>query len=622
MGKTNTQLTTSLVKILAEYRAQVSRTRMAVLLLTAQAFIFVLYTLAMLSSFALERSQAELATLSGRGATAWQITLLFAAQRLLLAVVAALLLGPLLAQGALELWSRLSGEAVLEQLPTEGRWLALAAAAFGWLSLVLPVYPAARRNILELQSARARPASQARWQELRLDLFLLVLGGLAYWQLDQAGTFLRDTETADPLLLLGPSLLLLAVALVFLRLFPPLLRRVAGVFQFTRGLLFPLGLARLARDPVKPSRVVILVSLTAGLALFTSSFGDSLSHGQEQMAHYLAGADLRVIREDWLDLGDLPGVWQVSPALRATAQSERGEVVQLLAVDPATFHRVARYPDGLTNLHMPQVMTVLGRPTDDETLAAIFSYSAMPARSALGDVLPFSLGGNKVNLKAIGNISNFPTLEGEFVVVSLPALDALVNLHTSSARAEGTQEAWLSVDPAQHAALVSSPELGGRVLDDAQAQLRSLQADALAQGTRGAFQLNTLTLALLSVMGFLLVHYFAAQQRTVEFSVLRSMGLSTRQLLTLLSTEGLLVIILGLLAGTAIGYGLAQTMISFLSRALSSSLGGVYISQVLVDWPAVGQLYLVLAAFYLLAIVLLLAALMRVGVHRVLRIGE
>jgi hypothetical protein len=51
-------------------------------------------------------------------------------------------------------------------------------------------------------------------------------------------------------------------------------------------------------------------------------------------------------------------------------------------------------------------------------------------------------------------------------------------------------------------------------------------------------------------------------------------------------------------------------------------LGGVYISQVLVDWPAVGQLYLVLAAFYLLAIVLLLAALMRVGVHRVLRIGE
>jgi hypothetical protein len=340
------------------------------------------------------------------------------------------------------------------------------------------------------------------------------------------------------------------------------------------------------------------------------------------MAHYLAGADRRVTPDVEQDLADLPGVLQVSYVLRGAAQSERGGNLQLLAVDPATFHRVARYPDGMTNLRMPSVMTVLNQPASDGALAAIFSSSAMPAKSALGDFLPFRLGGEEVSFKAVGSISNFPTLEGAFVVVSLPALAERVDLQDYRARAEGVQEAWLSVDPAQHATLVNHPQVGGRVLDDAQARLRLLQADALAQGTRGAFQLNTLTLALLSVVGFLLVHYFAAQQRTVEFSVLRSMGLSTRQLLTLLSTEGLLVIALGLLAGTAIGYGLAQTMVSFLSRALSASLGGVRISQVLVDWPAVGQLYLVLAAFYLLAIVLLLAALMRVGVHRVLRIGE
>ncbi|MCP4514533.1 MAG: ABC transporter permease, partial [Delftia sp.] len=271
---------------------------------------------------------------------------------------------------------------------------------------------------------------------------------------------------------------------------------------------------------------------------------------------------------------------------------------------------------------LPSVMTVLKQPAGDDSLAAIFSSAAMPVKSALGDVLPFKLGGDEVNFKAVGSISNFPTLEGAFVIVSLPELAALIDLPASSERAEGIREAWLSVEAAQHAALVRHPQLGGRILDDAQARLRSLQSDALAQGTRGAFQLNTLTLALLSIVGFLLVHYFAAQQRTLEFSVLRSMGLSTGQLLTLLSTEGLLVIALGLLAGTVIGYGLAQTMVSFLSRALSASLGGVRISQVLVDWPAVGQLYLVLAAFYLLAILLLMAALVRVGIHRAMRVGE
>jgi hypothetical protein len=100
------------------------------------------------------------------------------------------------------------------------------------------------------------------------------------------------------------------------------------------------------------------------------------------------------------------------------------------------------------------------------------------------------------------------------------------------------------------------------------------------------------------------------------------MGLSARQLLTLLATEGFLVILLGLAAGTAIGYGLAHVMVPFLSRALSSSLAGVTIGQILIDWSTVARLYGLLVGFYALAILLLLLALMRVGIHRVLQIGD
>ena len=628
LKKSNTQLTTRLTEILADYRGQLSQVRMSVLLLTAQAFIFVLYTLAMLTSFSLDRSQSELATLSGRGATALQITFVFAVQNLLLAALAALFLGPLLAQRALLLWSQLSGEAVFQKLPPDAYRLAAAAAVFGWLALVLPVYPATRRNLLDWQLTRARPARLAKWQKLYLDLFLLVLGGMAYWQLGQSGSFVlgrfRDNQLADPVLLLGPSLLLIAVAMLSLRVFPYLLQFVAWLFQRTRGVLFPVGLARLARDPVKPSRVVILISLTAGLALFTSSFGVSLARSQKEMAHYLAGSDLRIVPEGKSieSLAELPGVLSASQAFRALARTQDSLEIQLFALDPATFDQVTRYPSGLTNLKMSSVVNVLAQPKTGEALPAIFSHAALPIKKTVGDDIPFNLAGNSVTLRVQGSIANFPTLSGAFIIVSLPDLSQQIDVQTYGLRASGSYEAWLEVDPAQHTALVNHPDIEGCILDDAQVQFRSLHADALSQGTQGAFQLNTLTLALLSVMGFLLVHYFAAQQRVVEFSVLRALGLSTRQLLALLSTEGVLVISLGLLTGTVIGYGLSQSMVTYLSRALTESLAGVTIRQTLIDWPAVAQLYVVLIVFYALAILLLMGLLIRVGVHRALRMGD
>ncbi len=632
------EISTGLITILADYLAQLSRVRMALFLLALQAFIFVLYTLAMLTSFLLDRSQGELASLSGRGATGLQITLVFALESLIMALPAALLLGPGLAQGAISLWAAVTDAHVPSALPNESWLLAGLAAGFGWLALVLPVYPAARRNLLEWQRVRARPDRLSVVQKLYLDLFLLTLGGLLYWQLHQSGSFvmrrLGDTSLADPLLLIGPSLLLIAVAMLFLRVFPFLLRLVAWVFQRTRGLMLPLGLSRLARDPLKSSRVVLLISLTAGLTLFSNAFGNSLSHSQREMAHYLAGADLRIslskpTRIPPSQVIDLPGVLVASRVFLATVHNEEGRGVRLFAIDPATFDQVARYPPGLTNLTIPSIVRILGSETTadpdantDDAMPAIFSYAAMPTSKTTGDPVPLTLAGRRLPFKARGTINNFPTLSGPFAVVSLTELEKRLDVNTLGGHTFESDEAWLVVDASQHAALISHPQLEGRILDDAQAQLSALQSDALAEGTGSAFRLSALTLAVLSVAGFLLVHYFAAQQRVIEFSVLRAMGLSARQLFSLVATEGVLVMAMGLLAGTAIGYGLARVMVPYLSQALSKSLAGVSIAQILVDWPNVAQLYALLIGFYALAMLTLLLALVRVGVHRALRIGD
>ncbi len=124
-------------------------------------------------------------------------------------------------------------------------------------------------------------------------------------------------------------------------------------------------------------------------------------------------------------------------------------------------------------------------------------------------------------------------------------------------------------------------------------------------------QLNTLTLALFSVAAFALFHF---RGPTTGGGIWRL----ARQLLALLVTESVLA--LGLAAGAMIGYGLSRVMIPYLSQALSASLSGVAIEQVVVDWSSVAQLGALLIAFYGLALVLLLIS-MRVGVHQAMRMG-
>lgn len=617
-------LRTSLSRILAAYQVQAATVRIPLLLLAAQALAFVMYTIGLIASLMLERSQGELAILAGRGASRVQAAQIFALQGLLLVPVA-LLVGPIVAQAVIGLWAGATGSPVSAPISTESWRLALIATCFGWLAIILPVYPATGHNVLEWQRSIARPRRLAGWQRLYLDLFLLLLGGLAYWQLVGTGTFVTTDQggmgVTDMLLLLGPSLLLVAVALILLRLFPLFLNLGARIFARGRGLILPMGLARLARDPIKPSRVILLISLAAGLAFFSETFGRSLAVSQEEMAHYMAGADLRVALDgvSMEAIARSPGVLSASPVFRTEVRNGSNRPT-LLAVDPETFDQVARYPLGLTRLSISSLGRILRSETATGTLPAIFSSTALPRGSGPGDLVTFSLDQDDLVLEVRGTVVNFPTLSGGFILVSRPGLEALLGVDAS--RLPGQHEIWLAVDPAQHTSLAQDPALIGHVLADAQVSLRSFRANALSQGISEAFKLNVAVLAVLSVIGFLVVHYVAARQRTYEFGILRATGLSSWQLLGMLIVEGLLVVVLGLLAGTAIGYGLARIMRPYLSLALSSSAVKTPVYQIVMAWPEIGRLYAVLAGLFLLATLVLLVILVRAGIHRILRLGE
>ncbi len=619
------EISTALPKMIEDYQAHLAITRMALFLLTSQAMLFVLYTLGMISSFMLERSQSELAAMASRGANRRQIVSVFALEGLLLALPAGALFGPLFARQGLDLWAKITGAILPSNIPAESWVLALVAVGFGWLALVLPVISAAGRTLLEWQKKRARPATQAGWQRGYFDVFLLVLGGLAYWQLTQTGSFVMgrfgDTALADPMLLIGPSVLLIAVALFLLRVFPLLLQWVAQSARQVRGLVLPLGLAKLARDPVGPSRVVLLITLTAGLTLFAKTFGDSLDVRQTEMAQYLSGADLRVTvgRLEFDAIRDMPGVEVLSPMYRTRLPNSEGRFDILVAVDPNTLGQVTQYPSGISPASIADLIRVLEAPTESGDPPAIFSANALPPQKGIGDRMSYTFARQVFNFEIRGIIAEFPAASGRFFLSNMHDVgdwDTLTSLNISSA------EAWLATTPDLHEGLAAELDASETILGDARTMLAAFKSDALSEGSKRAFELNALILGVLSIAGFLLVQYFSAQQRSFEFSLLRASGLSTGQLLRLISTEGLLVVGLGLVSGTIVGAGLAQVMRPFLSRLFRDALGGGAVNRIVTDWLGIGRLYGVLVGFYALALLILIILLLRVGIHRAMRIGE
>jgi hypothetical protein len=280
-------ISTGLVEILAETLGQLSQVQTALLLLTIQILLFVLYVMVVFTPLVTQRIQAELATLSARGASAWQTTRLFALQNLILALVAGLLLGPALAWGGIYLWSRAAGAPISRLLPGEAWLWSSIAAGLGWLISVSAVFLAARRKAPNLRPPSSAPRPESLVQRHYVDLYLLAFAGILYWQLNQKGSFLLrqlgNRQAADPILLIGPTLLVVAVAIVSLRIVPLLLRLLAWPLRRLGGWVLPSGLLHLARDRLAAGRLVLLVGLTAGLVLFGHTFGATLSPRREPL---------------------------------------------------------------------------------------------------------------------------------------------------------------------------------------------------------------------------------------------------------------------------------------------------------------------------------------------------
>ena len=126
---------------------------------------------------------------------------------------------------------------------------------------------------------------------------------------------------------------------------------------------------------------------------------------------------------------------------------------------------------------------------------------------------------------------------------------------------------------------------------------------------------------ILSAIGFLTHAYVSFRNREVQFALMRTIGFSMKQLVTLVWVEQALVIAAGMALGTWMGRELGAVIMPFLGN---DDRGSQVIPPFIIEvnWVTLGITYGALVFLFALIIVGVIWFIRKISLQRTLRLGE
>ncbi|MGA4949674.1 FtsX-like permease family protein [Streptomyces lydicamycinicus] len=354
--------TTDLPDALGQLRRALLVNRSTILIVALQLILLAGYALLLVARMLRTERAGETTLLRARGGSRRRIAGLALAESLLLAAPAAVG-APLLAGPLMQL---LSGRGALARigLPLDTRltvpvWLTGGGVALGCaLAVAAPALlrtgtdgPRRRRVLPGAPGSAPARAGLRAWGRTGADLGLLVIAGVAYWQLqrqtaggDGAGSGVLTADAAgqlgiDPVLVAAPALALLAGTVLTLRLLPLAARIAERGAAGGRGLAAALAGWQISRRPLRGAGPVLLLVLATALGMLAIGQGTSWDRSQDDQADFRAGAAVRVLASRTPPLGQggayatVPGVAAALPAGLAGLELSDGRSSSLLALD-------------------------------------------------------------------------------------------------------------------------------------------------------------------------------------------------------------------------------------------------------------------------------------------------
>ncbi|MFI6325792.1 FtsX-like permease family protein [Nonomuraea sp. NPDC050556] len=311
--------------------------RSTMLIPVLQLLLLAAYALMLTARLLADHRRMEVALLRSRGAGSVTLASLAGGEALLVAVPCALI-APFLAPPLLALvnalpWIQASGVRLAPSADVGTFVVSVSVALASAVLLALPALAGARRTYVEEQSSRGRSGGRGLIERAGADLALLVVAGLAIWQLQHYGAPVTATASGDlgidPLIISGPALALLTGGMLGLRLVPRISKLAERLTTRRPSLAPALGAWQVSRRPLRYAGPALLLTMAIAIGIVSMSTAATWRGSQLDQARHQAGADLRVSGPaEEPELGSLGRgtAFASLPGVRAAAPAFRGQI--------------------------------------------------------------------------------------------------------------------------------------------------------------------------------------------------------------------------------------------------------------------------------------------------------
>ena len=652
-------------KTLSDYLSMSKKVSVTMWVLQAPIFVLLAVFIFMVSRQMLDMEQNEIAVLKSRGANRRQLLTLYTLQSLILAAVAyagGVALSPHLCQvlGSANSFLEFVRRSALDaQINSTVLLYGAAAALLSVLAMVLPVLRRSKTTIVSHKQGRNhRRSDRPLWQKLGLDVILLgvSLYGLYSFngQKEALSQKVLEGASLDPLLFLSSSLFMIAAGLLALRVLPAVVWLVFTPFKKLWSPALYASFLRILRTRRSQGFIVVFLVITIALGVFNADAARTINGNKEDNLRYEIGADL-VLQEKWSDnsasLTDNPnldlvynepdygrflamdGVQSCAKVLTdSVSVSVSGGTlknVQLMAVNTKAFGQTIWMKEGLN----PYPINAYLNAISQNSRGVLVSRNAQTDFGMkLGDVISYKMSsGESIRGTICGFVDYFPSYAPVTYAKGTDGLyretpNYLVVANLSQVQAEcgvTPYEVWIRTNGSTDFIYDFAEENGLTFtrFRDASAELVEMKNDPVLQGTNGILTVGFIVVLLLCAVGFLIYWVLSIQSRTLQFGIFRAMGLSMREILTMLLNEHLFISGLSIVTGAAVGKLTAKLYMPLIQLAYAASDNALPL-QVVSRSGDMARIAIVVGVMLAVCLTVLGVLISRMKIAQALKLGE
>ena len=661
---------------LHSYQAAAKRLMTTLLVLQVPVYLLLAAFILMVSSQMLETDQNEIAMIKSRGASRLQILTIYLVQSLVIALISfavALPLGYLITQivgssnAFLEFVSR-------KRLSVRFRYtvflFAGGAAVVGMMAMVLPALKHSKVGIVDFKRAKHR-RKRPLWQILFLDVILLGISLYGLYSYQHQASFLASSleqgGSLDPLLYMCSSMFMLGAALLFVRIFPWLIRAIYALFKRWLSPGLYASFLRMLRSGGNQHFIMIFLVLTLSLGIFSSETARTINKNAEEQIRYQNGADL-IVKENWgsqqfaADDGSIYAVY-IEPdyhkynsmtgaasftkvfrgeGYKVMGGSQDSKDTTLLAINTKEFGETAYLKDGLLDDHWYHYLNAMSQDVKGVLVSSDFRDNL---GLKLGDSITYVTKG-KVALTGViyGFVDYFPGMippevsetirelnrdPNERVVMNQPVLEGSYFVIANLSYVQGKwgvepYEIWIrNAEDSSEYIYEFAEEKGLSFVKfvDTHQDLISLKNDPVFQATNGILTVGFIVTLILCSVGFLMYWILSILSRQLQFGIFRAMGMTMREIIGMLINEQVFLSLLSIVVGAFVGKLTSDLYVPLIQTAYSTAGQMIPLSMVSSQEDII-KLYIVVGVVIVIALVILARLVQKIKIAQALKLGE